>query len=102
MGKVTALERLDVTSWAHLALSRVALRGVETTVITQNIDGLHQRAGPAADRVIELHAARSGARVVLIHREPTPYDAIADAVIPEPIGAVVPELVDQLLAARAS
>jgi NAD-dependent deacetylase len=40
---------------AHLALARLATSDIETTVITQNIDGLHQRAGTPADRVIELH-----------------------------------------------
>ena len=28
---------------------------IDTTVVTQNTDGLHQRAGTPADRVIELH-----------------------------------------------
>src|ERR1700747_30587 len=40
---------------AHLALARLAASSVGTTVITQNIDGLHQRAGLPADRVLELH-----------------------------------------------
>jgi len=40
---------------AHLALARLAASGVDTQVITQNIDGLHQRAGLAADRTLELH-----------------------------------------------
>src|SRR6202034_336592 len=40
---------------AHRALARLAGSGIDTQVITQNIDGLHQRAGTPADRVIELH-----------------------------------------------
>lgn len=40
---------------AHLALARLAASGIATQVITQNIDGLHQRAGLPADRVLELH-----------------------------------------------
>jgi len=40
---------------AHLALARLAAAGIATQVITQNIDGLHQRAGLPADRVLELH-----------------------------------------------
>jgi NAD-dependent deacetylase len=40
---------------AHTALARLAASHIRTTVITQNIDGLHQRAGTPADRVIELH-----------------------------------------------
>lgn len=39
----------------HLGLTRLAEAGKLTAVITQNIDGLHQRAGLAADRLIEIH-----------------------------------------------
>lgn len=38
-------------------------------------------------------AKRAGARVVIVNNEPTPYDDIADAVIREPIGRVLPALV---------
>jgi NAD-dependent deacetylase len=40
---------------AHLAFARWAGDGRMPAVITQNIDGLHQAAGIAPDRVIELH-----------------------------------------------
>lgn len=40
---------------AHYALSDLEKRGVIKAVITQNIDGLHQKAG--SERVIELHGA---------------------------------------------
>jgi NAD-dependent deacetylase len=43
-----------VPNAAHTALARLAAR-LDTWVITQNIDGLHQRAGAPADRVLELH-----------------------------------------------
>lgn len=39
---------------AHLALAELA-GAVDLWVITQNIDGLHQRAGTPGDRVLELH-----------------------------------------------
>lgn len=173
---------------AHLALARLADSQVSTTVITQNIDGLHQRAGTPDDRVLELHgtmyevvcvscgrrtemsaalarvregeadppcadcggilksatvmfgqqldagvltraaaaaeaadvfvaigstltvepaaslcavAARAGARVIIINRDPTPYDPLAAAVTREPIGEAVPALVEALLASRS-
>jgi NAD-dependent deacetylase len=38
-------------------------------------------------------AAQSGARLVIINAEPTPYDDDADAVFHEPIGEVLPQIV---------
>jgi NAD-dependent deacetylase len=183
--------RLSHPAWAaqpnaaHLALADLALSPIGATVITQNIDGLHQRAGTPAERVLELHgtmyqvvcvgcdqrtemsaalarvqageadppcahcggilksatvmfgqqldiqvlsraaaaaeaadlflaigstltvepaaslcavAARAGARLVIVNRDPTPYDPLAAAVIREPIGEAVPALVSALLA----
>ena len=170
---------------AHLALARLATSDIETTVITQNIDGLHQRAGTPADRVVELHgtmyavvctscgsrtdmadalvrvkagevdppcldcagilksatvmfgqaldaevlsraaaaaqaadlflaigstltvepaaslcavAVRGGGRLVIVNRDPTPYDSRAVATIRQPISEAVPAIVDRLLA----
>jgi NAD-dependent deacetylase len=39
----------------HRAVAELVRRGKVAAVITQNIDGLHQAAGIADDRVIELH-----------------------------------------------
>jgi NAD-dependent deacetylase len=39
----------------HRALAALVAAGRLGAIITQNIDGLHQRAGVAADRVVELH-----------------------------------------------
>lgn len=39
----------------HVAVARLVEAGTVTSVITQNIDGLHQAAGVPEDRVIELH-----------------------------------------------
>ena len=44
---------------------------------------------PTAQQV----AARAGARVVIVNASPTPYDALADVVLREPIGTVLPSLV---------
>jgi NAD-dependent deacetylase len=38
-------------------------------------------------------AKENGARLVIVNAEPTPYDAVADATLTGPIGAVLPELV---------
>lgn len=40
---------------AHQALVDLERSGRLTAIVTQNIDGLHQRAGSAAERVVELH-----------------------------------------------
>jgi NAD-dependent deacetylase len=45
---------------AHLALAELEEIGILSSVITQNIDGLHQRAG--SNKVIELHG--SGDRLI--------------------------------------
>lgn len=39
----------------HRALAELERRGQLHALITQNIDGLHQRAGVSAERVIEVH-----------------------------------------------
>ncbi len=43
----------------HRALARLYNRGFLKTVITQNIDGLHQKAGVPEEHVIELHGTNA-------------------------------------------
>ena len=43
----------------HLALARLHAGGLLQTVITQNIDGLHQKAGVPPERVIEIHGSEA-------------------------------------------
>ena len=161
----------------HLALARLERRGKLLALVTQNIDGLHARAGNSPQKIVEVHgnvhgvvcfgcgwkgpmvpvldrvrageedphcthcdgilksdtisfgqalvpavidramrvaeetdlmlavgstlqvypvahavpiAKSSGARVVIINNQPTQFDALADAVIREPIGQVLP------------
>ncbi len=53
--------RLDSPTWSarpnpsHVALTRLAESGKLHTLVTQNIDGLHQAAGTDPDLVVELH-----------------------------------------------
>ena len=53
--------RLESPAWhakpnaGHLALVALERRGKLDTLITQNIDGLHQLAGSSPDRVVEIH-----------------------------------------------
>jgi NAD-dependent deacetylase len=163
----------------HRALVGLERQGRLRALLTQNIDGLHQKAGSSSDVVLELHgtvhevvclscgdrttmaaamaridagdpdpaclvcggilksatisfgqaldaavidaavqaaadcdvfltvgtsltvhpaagltdiAAGSGARIVVVNAEPTPYDEVAELVVREPIGAALPRL----------
>ena len=55
------LDRLDHPAWAaepnpgHLGLVALERRGKLDTLITQNVDGLHQAAGTDPERVVEVH-----------------------------------------------
>lgn len=49
---------------AHLALAALERSGRLDVVITQNIDGLHQKAGNSPDRVLELHGTTHRIRCV--------------------------------------
>ena len=178
--------RMEHPAWdarpndGHRALVDLERRGLLHTLVTQNIDGLHQRAGNDPAKVVEMHgtlyeteclrcgartpmaetldrvrdgeddppclgcggilksatvsfgqsldpanvarardaavacevflavgtsltvhpvaalaplAKRAGARLVVVNAEPTPYDAIADDVVREPIALALPRLV---------
>jgi len=177
--------RLDHPAWhatpnaGHRALVDLERRGILHALVTQNIDGLHQQAGHAPDKVIEVHgtmrdvmcmncgwrgpmglvldrvrageddppcercggilksatisfgqslapdvisramraaeradlllavgtslqvypvasavplAKAAGARVVIVNAESTPFDELADAVLRQPIGEILPAL----------
>ena len=43
----------------HHAVARLVAAGKATTVITQNVDGLHQASGVPEDQVVELHGNAS-------------------------------------------
>ena len=46
----------------HMGVARLLAQGKASSVITQNVDNLHQASGAPADRVIELHGNASYAR----------------------------------------
>ncbi|MDX6739600.1 Sir2 family NAD-dependent protein deacetylase [Actinocorallia sp. A-T 12471] len=166
---------------AHRALADLEASGSAVRIVTQNVDGLHQKAGSSPRKVVELHgslttascldcgarttaasalaqlpaeplcgcggplkpsivmfgeyldsdvlsqarriAAASelflvvgttlqvepaaslcglavdlGARLVIVNRDPTPYDDLATAVIRTPIGEAVPAICAELMA----
>src|SRR5271165_4168785 len=71
----------------HLAVAALANSDIDTTVVTQNTDGLHQHAGAPADRVIELHGTMHGIICVECgHRSPT-----AEAIARIGAGEAVPQ-----------
>ncbi|GAA5187376.1 NAD-dependent protein deacetylase [Rugosimonospora acidiphila] len=174
---------------AHRALAELERHGSATRILTQNIDGLHQKAGSTPRKVVELHgsmhdtvctrcrvrtpstlalarvaageadpactacggilklatvlfgerlhpdtlslagnvaracqlllavgssllvepaaslcavAVEAGARLVIINRDPTPYDDLATEVIREPIGEALPRIVRERLRSAAA
>ncbi|MFC4564302.1 NAD-dependent deacetylase [Nocardiopsis mangrovi] len=46
-------------------------------------------------------ARQNGVPLIIVNAEPTPYDPVAEVVLRDPIGEVVPELVREVLADRA-
>ena len=124
---------------AHLALVRLETRKPRFTLITQNVDGLHDRAG--SRRILKLHgdiwrmrctvccanwpdrraplpripphchcgglarpavvypaaglvpyARQSGAKVIEINPEATPFSAMVDCALQAPAGELLPKL----------
>jgi NAD-dependent deacetylase len=75
------------------AVLRAAVGAVESCELLLAI-GTSLQVHPAASLV--GIAAAAGARVVIVNATPTPYDRIADAVFREPIGTVLPALVETL------
>ncbi|UGT63957.1 SIR2 family NAD-dependent protein deacylase [Nocardia asteroides] len=49
---------------AHRALAELEHAGHEIGIVTQNVDGLHQRAGSTPERVVEIHGTMFGVECV--------------------------------------
>ena len=62
----------------HRAVASLVRRGIVATVITQNIDGLHQRSGVPAERIVELHGNSTYAKCIECEA-PYPIEPILDA-----------------------
>ncbi len=59
----------------HLALGELQQRGLVKTIITQNIDGLHQQGG--AERVLEIHGSMRSASCIQCKRREAMETVIA-------------------------
>ncbi|MBF1094252.1 MAG: NAD-dependent protein deacylase [Solobacterium sp.] len=101
-------------SFVHQYIATLEKRNKKVTIITQNIDGLHQLAG--STNVLELHALQTadtcivlgtslvvypaagllryfgGDKLVLINRDQTSYDSTADLTIHDDFINIFPSL----------
>jgi NAD-dependent deacetylase len=66
-----------------------AARGCDLFLAVGSSLGVQPAAGPC------LEAVEHGARLVIINAQETPYDRLADAIVREPIGQVLPTLVSE-------
>jgi NAD-dependent deacetylase len=53
--KLASVERRPAPNAGHFALVELERRGKLRTLITQNVDGLHQDAGSSPDLIVEIH-----------------------------------------------
>ena len=99
---------------AHRALASLEAAGRLDAVITQNIDGLHQRAGSHSvwelhgnwERLVctscgtdaALHDAVTGDGDPVPRAPPTSADAHTDLIVREPVGATLDRVMDELRA----
>jgi NAD-dependent deacetylase len=84
------------------SLDPVTLRRATTSVAESDLliaIGTSLRVYPAAG-LVDL-ALGAGARVAIVNGEPTPYDDEAHVVVNDPIGTVLPALVERVGASRA-
>ncbi len=70
---IAAMDYLDAApNAAHIALAQAAQAGIVSAIVTQNVDGLHSKAGTPAACLVELHG--NGAWVACLgcpRKEPT-------------------------------
>jgi hypothetical protein len=103
--------------WAREITRLTVLTGAATVMFGEALEpGVFERAAAAAvgcDLMLAIGstlivepaaslcaiAAEAGAALVIVNRDPTPYDMAATGVIRDPIGTAVPQKAHQLLAA---
>ena len=54
---------------AHFAIAELARQLPQCSLITQNVDGLHQRSGVPDERIVELHGNGTYANIVSFGKE---------------------------------
>ncbi len=62
---------------AHRAVAELERSGVPVRVITQNVDGLHQRAGLSERKVLELHGTARAVTCTRCHARSSMAEALA-------------------------
>lgn len=67
--------RSAVPTDTHGAIARLERAGRLLKVVTQNIDGLHSRAGTAAERLVELHGTNTRVECQTCRRQTLPDEA---------------------------
>jgi NAD-dependent deacetylase len=84
------INRRDHPAWTaqpnpgHLALVDLERSGRLRALLTQNIDGLHQRAGSDPDRVLELHGTLFGVECLQCNARTSMEEALARVAAEEP------------------
>jgi NAD-dependent deacetylase len=77
-GETWQLIRLAEPNAAHLALADLARAGRIVLLVTQNVDGLHERSGFPPERLVNIHGTDSAVECMACHRRAA--RAVAQAV----------------------
>src|SRR5438034_1403558 len=67
-GETWQLIRAAEPNAAHLALADLARAGRVALLVTQNVDGLHERSGFPPERLVNIHGTDSAVEVMACHR----------------------------------
>lgn len=75
---IAAMDYLDAApTVAHTALAGAVHDGVVDHVVTQNVDGLHAKAGTPADRLLEVHGNGARSRCIDCHEAEAVQETLA-------------------------